>query len=79
MTSKILVVTDGLGNPTPEIDLGDGMPTDPQISVGVDGKDNRIYIQKSSNDAGGGTYLESFDAENLNFDDGSIIYWREVD
>ncbi len=73
------IFTDTLGDPTREIDLGDGMPTDPQISVGVDGKDNRIYIQKSGNDANGGTYLESFGAPNLTFDDGSLIYWREVD
>jgi type IV pilus assembly protein PilY1 len=65
--------TDALGNPTREIDLGDGMPTDPQVSVGVNGKDNRIYIEKSGAD------LESIGAPPLNFDDGSLIYWREVD
>lgn len=65
--------TDGLGNPTRGIDLGDGMPTDPQVSVGVDGKDNRIYIEKSGAD------LESIGAPPLNFDDGSLIYWREID
>jgi hypothetical protein len=48
------------------------MPTDPQISVGVHGKDNRIYIEKSGAD------LESIAAPPLNFDDGSLLYWREV-
>jgi len=65
--------TDDFGNPTREIDLGDGMPTDPQVSVGVGGKDNRIYIEKSGAD------LESIGAPDLDIDDGSLIYWREVD
>jgi type IV pilus assembly protein PilY1 len=65
--------TDAFGNPTREVDLGDGMPTDPQVSVGVDGKDNRIYIEKSGAD------LESIGAPDLDIDDGSLIYWREVD
>lgn len=63
---------DSLGNPTREVDLGDGMPTDPQISVGVDGEKNRIYIEKS------GDSLESIEIDDLDFDDGSLIYWREV-
>jgi len=61
-----------LGEPIVSVDLGAGMPTDPQISVGVDGKDNRIYIEKSGAD------LESIAAPPLNFDDGSLLYWREV-
>ena len=65
--------TDPFGNPTREIDLGEGMPTDPQVSVGVDGKDNRIYIEKSGAD------LESIGGDPLSFDDGALIYWREVD
>ncbi|MBW2496700.1 MAG: hypothetical protein JRF61_05450 [Deltaproteobacteria bacterium] len=65
--------TDAGGNPTREFDLGDGMPTDPQVSVGVNGNDNRIYIEKSGAD------LESIAAPPLDFDDGSLIYWREVD
>ena len=64
---------DALGNPTREIDLGGGMPTDPQVSVGVDGEDNRIYIEKS------GAALESISVPDLDFDDGAIIYWREVE
>ena len=35
------------------------MPTDPQVSVGVDGKDNRIYIEKSGAD------LDSIEAPDL--------------
>ncbi len=64
--------SDSMGLPIIKIDLGAGMPTDPQISVGVSGKDNRIYIEKSGAD------LESIAAPPLNFDDGSLIYWREV-
>ena len=64
--------SDEWGVPIIKIDLGEGMPTDPQISVGVNGKDNRIYIEKSGAD------LESIAAPPLNFDDGSLIYWREV-
>jgi len=64
--------SDSLGEPIISIDIGEGMPTDPQISVGVNGKDNRIYVEKSGAD------LESIAAPPLNFDDGSLIYWREV-
>ncbi|MEZ4291685.1 MAG: hypothetical protein R3E53_14565 [Myxococcota bacterium] len=32
------------------MDIGEGMPTDPKVSVGVDGEDNRIYIEKSGAD-----------------------------
>ncbi|MDG2334403.1 MAG: PilC/PilY family type IV pilus protein [Myxococcota bacterium] len=64
--------SDSLGEPTISIDIGEGMPTDPQISVGVNGKDNRIYVEKSGAD------LESIAAPPLNFNDGSLIYWREV-
>ncbi|MEZ4353657.1 MAG: PilC/PilY family type IV pilus protein [Myxococcota bacterium] len=64
---------DNLGNPKKDVDIGEGMPTDPKVSVGVDGEDNRIYIEKSGAD------LESIGAPDLDFDDGSLIYWREVD
>jgi type IV pilus assembly protein PilY1 len=63
---------DSLGEPIVSVDLGAGMPTDPKISVGVNGEDNRIYIEKSGAD------LESIAAPPLNFDDGSLLYWREV-
>ena len=54
------------------IELGDGLPTDPQVSVGVGGGDNRIYIEKSGAD------LESISAPDLELDNGSLLYWREV-
>ena len=68
----IPLFTDLNGDPIRAIDLGEGLPTDPQISVGVRGNDNRIYIEKSGAD------LESIGAPALDFDDGSLIYWREV-
>ena len=64
--------SNSLGEPVLSVDLGAVMPTDPQISVGVNGNDNRIYIEKSGAD------LESIAAPPLNFDDGSLLYWREV-
>ena len=47
------------------------MPTDPQVSVGVDGKDNRIYIEKSGAD------LESIEAPDLDTGAKALLYWRE--
>jgi len=64
--------TDASGDPTRGLDIDEGMPTDPQISVGVDGKDNRIYIEKSGAD------LESIGGKDLNFKNGALLYWREV-
>nr|MCS5636881.1 hypothetical protein [Myxococcota bacterium] len=66
------IFSDSLGEPILMIELGAGMPTDPRLSVGVNGSDNRIYIEKSGAD------LESIAVPPLNFDDGSLIYWREV-
>lgn len=65
------IFLDSLNNGTRSVELGDGMPTDPQISIGVNGKDNRIYIEKSGAD------LESIGAQDLDMDDGSLLYWRE--
>jgi type IV pilus assembly protein PilY1 len=64
--------TDG-GSPSRSESLGTGMPTDPQISLGVDGTNNVIYIEKSSGE------LESLEAPDLGLDNGGIIYWREVE
>jgi hypothetical protein len=64
--------TDALGLPERRVDLDEGLPTDPQISVGVDGKDNRIYIEKSGAD------LESIGAPDINLGNGAMLYWREV-
>ena len=48
------------------------MPTDPKISVGVDGEDNRIYIEKSGAD------LESIGAPDVDNGAKSMLYWREI-
>jgi hypothetical protein len=60
------------GNTTRRVPIDEGMPTDPQISVGVDGKDNRIYIEKSGAD------LESIGAPDVSLGNGALLYWREV-
>jgi Tfp pilus tip-associated adhesin PilY1 len=59
------------GNPTRKLELGGGFPTDPRISVGVDGKDNFVFIEKSRAE------VESFRAEDLP-GTGSLLYWREM-
>ncbi len=64
--------TDAWGDTRRSVSLGEGMPTDPQVSVGVNGTDNRIYIEKSGAD------LESIAAPDLDLDNGSLLYWREV-
>jgi len=64
--------TDIAGNGVRRIDLDEGLPTDPQISVGVNGKDNRIYIEKSGAD------LESIGAPDISLGNGALLYWREV-
>ena len=51
--------------------LGTGLPTDPKISIGVGGDDNKIVIQKS------GTEIEIIDTDSASFGRG-IIYWREL-
>jgi Tfp pilus tip-associated adhesin PilY1 len=63
--------TDASGNPSREIDLGVGLPTDPRISVGVGGKNNRVYIEKSGAD------LESWEEEDIPAG-ARLLYWREV-
>ena len=62
---------DASSNPKRKIMIGVGLPTDPKVSVGVGGKDNRIYIEKSGAD------LESIDAENIPAG-GQMLYWREL-
>jgi type IV pilus assembly protein PilY1 len=63
---------DGNGVGMRRVDIDEGLPTDPQISVGVNGKDNRIYIEKSGAD------LESIGAPDVNLNNGALLYWREV-
>ena len=62
---------DGANNETRSTDIGSGLPTDPKISIGVGGSDNKIVIQKS------GTDIEILDAQDVDFGRG-IIYWREM-
>ncbi len=65
------VFDDGAGGEQRYTDIGSGLPTDPKISIGVGGDDNKIVIQKS------GTDIQIFDAEDVSFGRG-IIYWREL-
>jgi Neisseria PilC beta-propeller domain len=51
--------------------IGSGLPTDPKISIGVGGDDNKIVIQKS------GTEIEIINTDSASFGRG-IIYWREL-
>jgi Tfp pilus tip-associated adhesin PilY1 len=59
------------GSPSRTIDLGVGLPTDPRISVGVGGENNRVYIEKSGAD------LESYEEEDIPAG-ARLLYWREV-
>jgi hypothetical protein len=52
--------------------LGPGLPTDPKISIGVGGKDNKVIIEKSGSD------IEVIDEDNLDLN-GATLYWRESD
>jgi len=61
---------DASGNPTRTIDLGVGLPTDPRVSVGVGGKDNRVYIEKSGAD------LVSYGEQDIPAG-ARLLYWRE--
>jgi type IV pilus assembly protein PilY1 len=62
---------DASNNPQRYTSLGTGLPTDPKVSIGVGGTDNKIVIQKS------GTEIEIKDAQDVSFGRG-IIYWREL-
>jgi type IV pilus assembly protein PilY1 len=61
---------DGGGNPTRGLDIGAGLPTDPQVSVGAGGEDNKVIIEKS------GTDIEMIEEQNINVG-GGLLYWRE--
>lgn len=63
---------DGSGNADRKLDLDVAMPTDPQVSVGPDGKDNRIYIELSNAE------LMSIGMPDV---DGAVtsLYWRMLD
>jgi type IV pilus assembly protein PilY1 len=62
---------DASNNPQRYTSLGSGLPTDPKISIGVGGDDNKIVIQKS------GTEIEILDTDDASYGRG-IIYWREL-
>lgn len=62
---------DESGNPTRALDIGSGLPSDPKTSVGPNGLNNRIYIQKS------GTDLTSEGMSNIDMTPGGL-YWREL-
>jgi type IV pilus assembly protein PilY1 len=64
--------TDGGGATTRGLTLGPGLPTDPKVSIGVGGKDNRVVIEKSGSD------IEIIEAPNVNLN-GATLYWREND
>ena len=62
---------DNSNNAVRTLDIGVGLPTDPKVSVGPGGKDNRAYIEKSGAD------LESIGQEDVPAG-GRLLYWREV-
>lgn len=62
--------TDDSDNETRSVSIGSGLPTDPKVSIGVGGSNNKIVIQKS------GTDIEVQDTVDVN--SRGIIYWREV-
>ncbi len=64
--------TDAYGDPERALSLGPGLPTDPKISIGVGGKNNRIVIEKSGSD------IEIIDTSNVNLN-GATLFWREND
>jgi type IV pilus assembly protein PilY1 len=57
--------------PTRGMAIGSGLPTNPKVSVGVGGKDNRVYIEKSGTDLWSS---EQYDIPT----GGRYIYWREL-
>ena len=61
---------DGSSNPTRGLDIGAGLPTDPKVSVGVGGSDNKVIIEKSGAD------LEIIEEDDVNLN-GGLLYWRE--
>ena len=63
---------DGGGGAQRTVALGSGLPTDPKISIGVGGKNNKIIIEKSGSD------IEILDEDDLDLN-GATLYWREND
>jgi len=63
---------DGFGGAERGYSLGPGLPTDPKVSIGVGGKENRVVIEKSGSD------IEIIEAPNVNLN-GATLFWREND
>jgi len=63
---------DGGGGTQRTVALGFGLPTDPKISIGPGGKNNKIVIEKSGSD------IEILDEDPLDLN-GATLYWREND
>jgi len=64
--------SDGLGNPLRSISLGAGLPTDPKVSIGVGGKDNKVVVSSSTSE------VNSIEAPNVDLN-GATLFWREND
>lgn len=60
---------DGSG-PTRAVSIGAGLPTDPKVSVGVGGENNKVIIEKSGAD------IEIIDENNIDLT-GGLLYWRQ--
>jgi type IV pilus assembly protein PilY1 len=71
LTTGVGDYRDASNNESRYTSLGTGLPTDPKVSIGVGGDDNKIVIQKS------GTEIEILDTDDASFGRG-IIYWREL-
>jgi type IV pilus assembly protein PilY1 len=64
--------TDASGDPEPRVDLGEGLPTDPRITICPDPRGNRVIVNKQEGD------LENFEAPP-GFGSGvGQFYWREL-
>ena len=63
---------DGVGGFERGLSIGPGLPTDPKVSIGVGGKDNKIIIEKSGSD------IEVIDAPDVDLG-GATLFWREND
>jgi hypothetical protein len=71
LTTGVGDFKDASNNESRFTSIGTGLPTDPKISIGVGGDDNKIVIQKS------GTEIEVLDTDSASLGQG-IIYWREI-
>jgi hypothetical protein len=70
LTTGVGDYLDASSNESRYTSLGSGLPTDPKISIGVGGDNNKIVVQDS------GTSMSVHEADDATFGRG-IIYWRE--